>query len=635
MKRKTVSMLLIAVLAAGMLTGCGNGTEPAGNDAKTSSGSETKKDSEKAEGSTEESGGAADSADADGENGQEGGTDISRLTFGHDNWKIDMSYDYSGPQYKRFDGMEFTRVVDTGGNDLPEGQTMDDNDRVWNFQLRTGLTPKTIWAASGEAYSQKLNAAIASGEIPDLMAVDMNQYFALVKSGQIADLTEELLEVEHPGIQGLYEMGDNVALEALKVDGRIYGIPKVYMNFDGSPLVWIREDWMEALNLEEPRTYADLERIAEAFMEADFDGNGQKDTYGIPVLASFDASYGGDGNLCDLFLNVGGAAPGIWQRQADGTIIYGSLMEGAKDALTMLNGWYQKGILPSDFATWDNETLKQIIGEDKAGIVMSPWYGCWGALDTNVNLNRDARWTAYMLPGIEDGEIRSAAGNPILSVFVVRKDFEDPSIFVYAYDMLATGYKPDPATGFSESYETSNAYTPMTASTPPAVLTSPMKEAMEKIFVTHEIKTQEELEAYVVQETDGIMTGTEAQFTMMIAYGLPVDEAVEAGEKLRDVSVGEEDSAVTYGWYLAGKVGIGAIAYSEPTAVGTVFQGTTTSMSKYGSFLETFEQEAYTKMIMGDTSGKTVAEYFDEFVEQYLDQGGREITEEVQELIGN
>ncbi len=40
-------------------------------------------------------------------------------------------------------------------------------------------------------------------------------------------------------------------------------------------------------------------------------------------------------------------------------------------------------------------------------------------------------------------------------------------------------------------------------------------------------------------------------------------------------------------------------------------------------------------MIMGDMGGKTVSEYFDEFVEQYLNQGGREITEEVQELVGN
>ena len=634
MKQKAVSMLLVAALAAGVLTGCGNGAQPAENDAKTpASGSA---DGGNTQDSEEESGAAGESADADGESGQEGDTDISQLTFGHDNWKIDMSYDYSGPQFKRFDGMEFTRVVDSQGNDLPEGMTVDDNDRVWYFQLVSGLTPKTIWSASGDAYTQKLSAAIASGEIADLMNVNVNQYFSLVKSGLIADLTDELLEGNHPYIQKLYEMGNNAALEALKVDGRIYGIPQVYGSFDGSPLVWVRQDWMEELNLEEPKTYADLGDIAKAFMEADFDGNGIDDTYGIPVLGVPNAAYGGDGNMCDLFLNVGGSAPGIWQKQEDGTIIYGSLMEGAKEALTMLNKWYQEGIIPSDFATWNAETLKQVVGEDKAGIAFSPWWGAYSALSSNINLNTEACWTAYMLPGGEGAEIRSAAGSPIMSIYVVRKDFEDPSAFVYAYDMMAGGYKPDKASGYNPAnVQAQNNFSAMLASTPPAMFTSPLRKLMDKVFIEHEITTREEMEAFISQETDGLMTGIEGHLVWLMDYGLPVENAVAAGEKLREITVGESDAINTYTMYLNGYVGLRPIAYSNPTPVSTVFQGTTDSMEKYGSFLNTLETDAYTKMIMGDTDGKSISDYFDDFVKQYLEQGGAEITSEIQETLGN
>ena len=66
-------------------------------------------------------------------------------------------------------------------------------------------------------------------------------------------------------------------------------------------------------------------------------------------------------------------------------------------------------------------------------------------LATNVTLDQNARWSAYVLPDREGEEIRSAAGNPAMSVHVVRKDFEDPAAFVYAYDMLLEGYKADPA----------------------------------------------------------------------------------------------------------------------------------------------------------------------------------------------
>lgn len=226
-------------------------------------------------------------------------TDLSSLTFGN-GWKIDTSKEYVGDQYKRFDGLEFTRIVNTSGFDLPEGMTIDDNDRVWMFTLITGLQPKTLWSAAGDAFNQKKSAAITSGEIPDLMQVDMNQYYALVKAGLLADLTDELTEGPHPSLQALYAMGDNRALDTLRINGRIYGIPEVSMNFDGSPIVWIRQDWMDKLGLEAPKTYADLEEIALAFMQSDMDGNGKDDAYGIPVLPNFSGAYGGSGNMCAI-----------------------------------------------------------------------------------------------------------------------------------------------------------------------------------------------------------------------------------------------------------------------------------------------------------------------------------------------
>jgi hypothetical protein len=68
--------------------------------------------------------------------------------------------------------------------------------------------------------------------------------------------------------------------------------------------------------------------------------------------------------------------------------------------------------------------------------------------------------------------------------------------------------------------------------------------------------------------------------------------------------------------------------------VSTMFQGTTKSMNKYLSFLQSLESDAYIKMIMGNTDGKTIDEYFDSFVADYMAQGGAEITAEVQEILG-
>lgn len=615
MKKKMMCKLFAALLVAGMLTGCGGQSDAGSGDAGSWDAVGSQKSDEESE-------------EVEGEAGNEDATDFSSLTFGPHNWPVAENIDYSQPYNKRFDGMTFTRIVNTSTAELPDGMTIDENTITWIFESITGLKPKALWSASGDAFTQKQSQAIASGEIPDMMNVDMTQYYMLVKSGLIADLTDELRGGNHPTIQKLYEAGNNQALDVLEVDGRIYGIPLVGAQFDGSPLVWIRKDWMEKLNLEEPKSLADLGDIAKAFMEKDPDGNGQKDTYGIPVRASFNASYGGDGNLCDIFLNVGGAAPGIWQKQEDGAVIYGSLMEGAKDALNFLNGWYEQGIIPSDFATWDADTLNQAVGDNKAGIVLSPWWGTWASMNNSIHLNADAEWSAYMLPGEEGGEIRSAAGNPVLGIFVVNKNFEDPSAFVYAYDMYClAGYDLDEREGY---VEINNAYNIMNGSVPGNAYILPIQTIMEKVVDTEEMTTVDEVKEYCHAGA-----GVALDWVVEGAFkGKVVYDALQAGENPREVAYEGMDAVTTYQQYMQWWEGPSALFRGNPTAVSTAFQGSTESMELYGSFLSTLEQDAYVNMIMGNTDGLSISDYFDSFVQSYLDQGGAVITAEVQETIG-
>lgn len=607
MKKKVVSLLLVIALSISVLAGCGNTAD-------------TNQSDDKGKESAEEV-----SKEADAEEVQE--VDLSGLTFGYDEWPVEPTIDYTQSWAKRFDGMEFTRIVNTNGQEPPEGQTADDNTKVWGFESATGMSPSTMWSASGDAFTQKQNQAIASGEIPDMMSVSMNQYKMLVKSGLLADLTEELREGDHPTLQKLYEASGNVALDMLEMDGRIYGIPQVNAQFDGSPIVWIRKDWMEKLNVEEPKTIADLEKIAKIFMDADMDGNGKKDTYGIPVLANFSAAYGGDGNMCDIFLNVGGAAPGIWQEQEDGTIIYGSLMDGAKEALTLLNSWYEQGIIPSDFATWDGDALKQAVGDGKAGIVFSPWWGVWSALNNSINIDENAEWSAYLLPEQEGGEIRSAGNSPIGNIYVVSKDFEDPSAFVYAYDLWNASKMA--FIGYEGYVETNNVYNPMQGSASPKAYVLLGKTFAEKI-ATGEITDVDEAREYytsVAGVNQDVNVGR-----MFIAK--EVYDAIEAGAEARKVAAEGLDAITSYQHYLQWIVGPGALAAGDPQAVSTVFQGTTESMEMYSSFLADLEMEAYVNMIMGKTDGKSISDYFDAFVESYLAQGGETITAEVAEAIG-
>ena len=68
-------------------------------------------------------------------------------------------------------------------------------------------------------------------------------------------------------------------------DGKIYG---VFNKFEGGTLPTVRQDWMEKLNLEEPKTLDDFYNVFKAFKEQDPDGNGKDDTYGLSTAGLYD-----------------------------------------------------------------------------------------------------------------------------------------------------------------------------------------------------------------------------------------------------------------------------------------------------------------------------------------------------------
>ena len=73
-----------------------------------------------------------------------------------------------------------------------------------------------------------------------------------------------------------------------------------------------------------------------------------------------------------------------------------------------------------------------------------------------------------------------------------------------------------------------------------------------------------------------------------------------------------------------------ALHNSNVQFVRSDFAGKTEAMEKNNTFLEKLVNDAYTKMIMGDTDGLTLDKYFENFVQQYMDQGGAEVYAEVQ-----
>ena len=191
------------------------------------------------------------------------------------------------------------------------GQSLEENFWLDTYEEELGIKVVYDWIVKGDdEFNQKMNVSMASEDLPDVMCVTSTQMMQLIDAGLVQEMgpvfeqyaTDFTKEV-------MYQEGDSPFLAGNK-DGVQYGLPVTGGSVDSVDLMWIRTDWLEKLNLEVPSTMDEVMNVIDQFVNADFDGNGQKDTIGIGV-AGTSLLGGGFGGLRGFF-NAYGAYPGIW-----------------------------------------------------------------------------------------------------------------------------------------------------------------------------------------------------------------------------------------------------------------------------------------------------------------------------------
>ena len=109
--------------------------------------------------------------------------------------------------------------------------------------------------------------------------------------------------------------------------------------------MWIRQDWLDALGLEAPRTWDELAQVANAFVTEDPDGNGEDDTIGIlgPGNADHMNAVGGNQFGLDPLFSCYQSYPQYWLEGEDGKVEYGSIQPETKTALENISKLYADG----------------------------------------------------------------------------------------------------------------------------------------------------------------------------------------------------------------------------------------------------------------------------------------------------
>jgi putative aldouronate transport system substrate-binding protein len=307
---------------------------------------------------------------------------------------------------------------------LPEGETIEDNRALQYIEDTLNLDITFSWIVPSDAYLDKLNLAITTGDIPDVMIVDSLQLEQLTAADAIEDLTPYIEQYANKDILENYAQTKGAALAAATLNGKIMGIPNVQPQADAPIMVFIRQDWLDKLGLQGPKTVDDVEAIAKAFIEQDPDGNGEADTFGITgTMAPVQVPSNLHG--FDAIFNSYGAFPTLFYRNADGEVVYGSVQPEVKDALARLAQMYADGIIDPEFATKDTGKSNEIIAGGKGGIMFGPWWIPWWPLNDSVTNDPNADWQPFLIQD-KNGKYTFSMGGYTYSYVVVKKGYPHP-----------------------------------------------------------------------------------------------------------------------------------------------------------------------------------------------------------------
>lgn len=491
---------------------------------------------------------------------------------------------------------------------MPEGDTATDNYYTRFIKENLNVDISVMWSAASADYNEKMNLAIASNTLPDILVVNEQQFRKLAQSDMLEDLTPYYDTYACDIIKQNVDSTGGKALEQASYDGKLLGVPNVQVEADGYALMWIRQDWLDKLNLEAPKTIAELETVAQAFVDNKLGG---ENTIGILGPTA-------NGRVYNTFLSINNlnnldgifqafqSYPGFWIEGEDGKVVYGSTMPETKEALAELNKLYTAGALDQELGV--RKDADEAWKSGKVGILFSPWWHGYNVKDALAN-DPTTEWKAYAAPLAADGQWYPKLGGVGGSYCVVRKGYEHPEVAIMLNNFLrANEGKFQNDTNLDAGYY------------PGRVVITPLDENSVSVRAL-----QAKMSGEPVEDFDPL------NYKLLESDLSFVEECLQA--PYDDLGIKNWNTEPT-GFGRLYSLLMGSAAVEEAAKEGivnkiySVTYTQTETMERKWTNLEKKENETFLKIIIGEEP----LDAFDTFVEEWKAEGGEEILAEVQAL---
>ena len=505
--------------------------------------------------------------------------------------------------------IEYTlgKMTSVNNSNMPENDTYTDNAYTRYIKSVINVQNVDVFEANDSQYDTNVSMVISMGSLPDIMVVSsQDEVEQLVEAGLIEDLTESYNNCISDRIRKMYESYGDSLKDMVTYDGKIMALPETNIT-DGPNLVWLRKDWMDKLGLSEPHTIDDVVNIVKHFISEDpgnngEDASGKPNTVGLAVDTDVTGECGYSSEfLLDIIFACFGAYPKQWIMNDDGEIVYGSVTNEAKEALSYISSLYNQGVIDNDFLLRTSTNICELIENGLCGSFFGPWWAPNNPLANAVSRNPDADWQPYLIATDSDGTTSYHSQNPCYKYVVVRKGYEHPEIAAKMISVMFDKVRFD----CTDSEEFKNYYQLNVEPTArPLSINVDYNNALSICY----------------RNIDATISGRKNPDSLELLERSFYDACSEYIKNANKTST-------QWAAYMSRIKACSLIAQDNIKVVDSLYFKTTDTMKSHWWRLKAKEKEAYLKII----SGEEDISYFDRFVKEWNEQGGQIITSEVSE----
>lgn len=317
----------------------------------------------------------------------------------------------------------------------PSKYSLDWNDvMIYNeYEKMTNMNIK--WEMiSEEGLKEKTNLMLVSGDYPDAFhSADLTPQDIITYGEQGVFIPlNDLIDEYAPNLKQLMEEYPEIERGITMPDGNIYSFPRIFDPDFTSVLMgwklWLNQEFMDALDIDEPETLDEFYEYLKAVKEGDPNGNGEADE--IPLALS------GDTNL----INVLKGSFGLGNRGASHRFVDADPETGEprfmptddryKEMLEYINKLYEEGLI--------NENLYTVKDEERAALGQDGLYGATVITDPAPNFGLDYYIGAKTLEGPHGDRLYSNYIAPLVHVggFVITDKNPYPEATVRWMDYI-------------------------------------------------------------------------------------------------------------------------------------------------------------------------------------------------------